>query len=66
MIAYTESRKRTDVLVLLARIDALQALLAVYRTSGRPSEALFARLDRTARAELAVRTSMDVAGEVLA
>jgi hypothetical protein len=57
---------RADTELLLARIDALQALLVVYRTNGRPTEGLFGRLDRTARSEARIRAELDVAGEVLA
>lgn len=66
MSAYTEARKRADTLLLLARIDALQALLACYRTGARPTEALFGRLARTEAAEHSIRAALDVAGEVLA
>ena len=57
---------KNDGLLLLARIDALQALLAVYRTHGRPTEALFKRLERTKQSEDRIRADLDVAGEVLA
>lgn len=46
-----------DVDRLLARIDALQALLAVYRAQGHPSEKLFRELDSTREDELLIRGS---------
>lgn len=50
-----EQEHYEDVTALLSRIDALQELLAKYRTGGRPSEALFKRLERTKKAEDRIR-----------
>lgn len=61
-----EQMDKGDGLLLLARIDALQALLATYRTHGRPTEVLFKRLERTKASEDRIRALLDVAGEVLA
>lgn len=48
-----------DVRKLLDHITALQKLLAVYRTGGRPSEKLFKELEQTKAAEWLIRTQYD-------
>lgn len=45
----------SDVHKLLARIDALQKLLACYRIGGTPSESLHSELDRTRADEHDIR-----------
>lgn len=46
---------RAEVAALCARIDALQALLACYRTDSHPRESLMVRLDNTKKVEASIR-----------